>query len=97
MQPKPTSRKSIDTRRQITSKRKLIHSKQKINNSTIINLEEKWLDKQEVLERVHISSGTLSNWRRKGLLPYSRVLGKFYYKESDLQKLLHDCHSANRL
>jgi len=96
MQPKPTRQKSIDAGRQITSKRKTRGSKHKTNNSAIINFKEQWLDKQEILERTHISSGTLQNWRRKGLLPYSRVVGKLYYKESDLQKLLHHCSSANR-
>jgi len=45
---------------------------------------------------MHISESTLQKWRKKGLLPYSRVLGKIYYKESDLLQLLDKCRKAKR-
>ncbi len=94
--PKPTVRKSNHVKTQTASKRKAKTGKQKTEKSIVINLEEKWLDKQEVLQRLHISSGTLQNWRKKGLLPYTAVIGKYYYKESDLQKLLHSFNTAHR-
>lgn len=53
-------------------------------------VKEIWLDKQEVLQRLHISSRTLQTWRSKKLLNYSKIGGKIFYRESDLQKLLEE-------
>lgn len=47
-----------------------------------------WLDKQDILQRMCISSRTLQQWRRKKILPYSRIGGKIYYKEADLLEVL---------
>jgi len=47
-----------------------------------------WLDKQEVMQRMHISSRTLQKWRSRKMIPYSKIDGKIYYRESDLQELL---------
>jgi hypothetical protein len=47
-----------------------------------------WLDKQDILQRMCISSRTLQQWRRKKILPYSRIGGKIYYLESDLLEML---------
>lgn len=57
---------------------------------------EIWLDKQDILQRLHISSRTLQNWRSSGLLPYSKIKGKIYYKETDLELLLqkHCCNKS---
>ena len=96
MQPNPTAPKSKDAAAPITLKRKTNTSKRKINNNISDSLSERWLDKQEVLELMHISQSTLQKWRKKGLLPYSRILGKIYYKESDLLQLLDECTNANR-
>jgi hypothetical protein len=50
--------------------------------------KEIWLDKQDVLSRMHISERTLQNWRRKGVLPYYKIGGKIYYKESELNSMV---------
>jgi predicted site-specific integrase-resolvase len=52
------------------------------------NSNDKWLDNQDVLMRMHISGRTLHRWRRKKILPFSRIGNKIYYRESDLQSLL---------
>jgi len=49
---------------------------------------EVWLDKQDILQRMYISNSTLQRWRRKKILPYSRVGRKIWYRESDLLELL---------
>ena len=49
---------------------------------------ESWLDKQDILTRLHISSRTLQRWRSEGIIPFTKVRGKIYYKESDLKILL---------
>ena len=92
-QTHPRSNKS---KPQSASKKKTRTNRQKITGPVTIDHEEKWLDKQEILERLHISASTLFKWRKKGLLPYSCVVGKIYYKESDVQKLLHECYNEKR-
>jgi hypothetical protein len=57
--------------------------------------EETWIDKQEILMRLHISNRTLQNWRSKGILPFARIGKKIYYKESDIRKLL-ETHITQR-
>ena len=48
-----------------------------------------WMDKQEVMERMHISGRTLQTWRSKGILPYKKIGRRIFYWESDLRKLMH--------
>ena len=50
--------------------------------------EEKWLDNQEVCLMMNITKRTLQTYKDKGLLPYSKLNRKNYYKRSDVQALL---------
>lgn len=50
--------------------------------------EEKWLDNQEVCLMMNITKRTLQTYKDKGLLPYSRLNRKNYYKLSDVLILL---------
>jgi len=54
------------------------------------NPSQVWLDKQDILQRMHVSSSTLQKWRKKKLLPYSRLGRKIYYLESDLLMMLEN-------
>ncbi len=53
-----------------------------------------WIDAQDVLLKLHVSSRTLQRWRISGMIPYSRVSGKCYYKKSDILKLLNDNYNG---
>ena len=55
---------------------------------TSIFKEEKWLDNQEVCLMMNITKRTLQTYKDKGLLPYSKLNRKDYYKRSDVQALL---------
>ncbi len=55
---------------------------------TSIFIEEKWLDNQEVCLMMNITKRTLQTYKDKGLLPYSQLNRKNYYKLSDVQALL---------
>lgn len=55
---------------------------------TPIFKEEKWLDNQEVCLMMNITKRTLQTYKDKGLLSYSRLNRKNYYKLSDVQALL---------
>jgi len=51
-------------------------------------LGEKWLDIQETCQLLKISKRTLQNYRDNGILPYSQIAGKIYFKASDIQSHL---------
>ena len=55
---------------------------------TPIFKEEKWLDNQEICLMMNITKRTLQTYKDKGLLPYSKLNRKNYYKLSDVQALL---------
>ncbi|MBW7941048.1 MAG: helix-turn-helix domain-containing protein [Candidatus Kuenenia stuttgartiensis] len=48
----------------------------------------KWLDNQEVCLMMNITKRTLQTYKDKGLLPYSKLNRKNYYKLSDVRALL---------
>ena len=49
---------------------------------------KKWMDNQEVCGILRISKRTLQVYREKGLLPFTRVKNKFFYKPEDVQNML---------
>ena len=59
-----------------------------VQKYTPIFKEEKWLDNQEVCLMMDITKRTLQTYKDKGLLPYSKLNRKNYYKRSDVQALL---------
>jgi hypothetical protein len=67
----------------------------KLDASAISDFKDKWIDGQDVLFALNISKRTLQKLRDTGKLPFSRINGKFYYKLSDIEKLLQSNYSAN--
>ena len=57
---------------------------------------EIWLDKQDLLTRMHISPRTLQTWRSEGILPFVRIRKKIYYRESDLRALFSNHFLTNK-
>lgn len=49
---------------------------------------ENWLDNQEVCDILRINKKTLQAYRAKGLLPFSRIKNKLFYKPEDIRRLL---------
>ena len=47
-----------------------------------------WLDNQEVCDVLRINKKTLQAYRVKGILPFSRIKNKLFYKPEDIQRLL---------
>ncbi|TKC05863.1 helix-turn-helix domain-containing protein [Pedobacter frigoris] len=56
---------------------------------------EKWLDNQEICLMMNITKRTLQTYKDKGLLSYSKLNRKNYYKLSDVQALLEAGHPYN--
>jgi hypothetical protein len=47
-----------------------------------------FLDNQEFLQLMNISKRTAQTWRDDGIISFSQVGSKIYYRMSDVQKLL---------
>jgi len=58
-------------------------------------LEETWLDNQEVASLLRVTPRTLQNYRDQGILPFSQIGSKIYYRASDIQAHL-DKHYINK-
>ncbi len=58
---------------------------------------KKWLKSPEVRKLLGISHGTLQNLRINGTLPYTKIGGIIYYDYDDIQKILSNKKSLNRL
>ena len=56
---------------------------------------KKWLDNQDVCDTLGISKRTLQTYRDKGLLPFSRIKNKLFYKPEDVEKLLQSSYHPN--
>lgn len=75
--------------RHVSSLASKIEALQKQVQNLKVRSEEKklspWLDAQEVCLLLNISTRTLQNYRDKGLLAYSLVGGKCYYRPEDVE------------
>ena len=56
-----------------------------------------WHDNYEVMEMFHISARTLQTLRSNGKLPFAKMGGRCYYKESDLQRLMDESYRDSRM
>lgn len=50
--------------------------------------KEKWLGNEDVCEFLQISKRTLQSYRDNGILPYSQIGRKCYYRVSDIENLI---------
>jgi Helix-turn-helix domain len=50
--------------------------------------QELWMDKQDILQLLHISPRTLQHWRTKRILVHYKIRGKIFYKRSDVVAML---------
>ncbi|MBL4653433.1 MAG: helix-turn-helix domain-containing protein [Flavobacteriales bacterium] len=52
------------------------------------DIENVFLDNQEFLQLMYISKRTAQNWRDQGIVSYSQIGGKIYYRLSDILEML---------
>jgi hypothetical protein len=50
--------------------------------------KETWLDNQELMQLLKISKRTAQHYRDSGLISFSQVGNKIYYKLSDVEELM---------
>ncbi len=48
------------------------------------------IDNSDFIRLMNISNSTAKNWRKKGIIPYSQIQNKIYYKTIDIQKMIND-------
>lgn len=56
---------------------------------------KKWLDSQDVCNILGVSKRTLQTYRDKGLLPFSRIRNKLFYRPEDVENLLQSSYHHN--
>lgn len=52
--------------------------------------ENQWLDTKQVCDIFNVKIGTLNAYRQRGLIPFSRIGNKCYYRVDDVKELLND-------
>ncbi len=52
-------------------------------------LSEIWLDIQEACQLLKISKRTLQSYRDNGILPFSQIGGKIYFRSADIEEHLN--------
>ncbi|CAM1348435.1 helix-turn-helix domain-containing protein [Tenacibaculum crassostreae] len=52
------------------------------------NPQDTFLDNQEFIQLMNISKRTSQSWRDEGVISFSQIGSKIYYRMSDVQKLL---------
>lgn len=56
---------------------------------------KRWLDNEDVCNILSISKRTLQTYRDKGLLPFSRIRNKLFYRPDDIERLLQSSYHPN--
>jgi tetrahydromethanopterin S-methyltransferase subunit G len=56
--------------------------------------QDTFLDNQEFLQLMNISKRTAQTWRDEGIVSFSQIGSKIYYRMSDVQKLLDKNYKA---
>ncbi|MDD2306833.1 MAG: helix-turn-helix domain-containing protein [Prolixibacteraceae bacterium] len=57
------------------------------------DLKDSFLDNQEFIQLMNISKRTAQSWRDDGIISFSQIGSKIYYRMSDVQKLLDSNYS----
>lgn len=68
---------------------------EKSKNLTRYRNKEEWLDNQDVCQLLNISLRTLQSYRDRGLLAYSMIGHKCYYKANDIHLLIEKSKKKN--
>lgn len=55
-----------------------------------------WMDNSDVMRALNISQRTLQTLRSNGMLPYSQIGGKLYYRRADIETLLDSNYVAQK-
>lgn len=71
-------------------KQNLTELLEKSHKLSPIPVKDEWWDNQDVCHLLGISQRTLQNYRDKGLIPYSQIGHKCYYKTEDIERFIEN-------
>lgn len=85
---------SITTRQFEELQRTLCAIQEGMSNleTQVESANNKPLTEKEVLEMLDISGKTLRNYRNEGMIGYSQIGKKFFYRMKDIQKMLDETY-----
>jgi len=66
----------------------LSRSVAQLNKTHAQVLSEEWVNKKQVMAILKISTRTLESLKSKGILPYTKIQGIFYFRTIDIENLL---------
>jgi hypothetical protein len=58
--------------------------------------KEQWLGNEDVCNLLQVSPRTLQSYRDNGILPYSQIGRKCYYRVSDVEQLINQFKKESR-
>jgi hypothetical protein len=58
--------------------------------------EQVFFDNQDFMKLMNISKRTAQSWRDTGMIAFSQVGGKMYYRLSDILKMLERYHKPSK-
>jgi len=53
-------------------------------------LQQTLMDSLDVMQLLHICRGTLYNWRKQGMITFSKVGGRVYFEAADVYRMLKE-------
>jgi len=53
-----------------------------------LNVEDQWLDNNDLCRLLKVTDKTLYRWRNSGKLAFAMVGGKYYYSKNNIDKLI---------
>ena len=65
----------------------------KVNKIQKDKLLAQIIDNADFIRLMNISNSTAKNWRRKGIIAYSQIENKIYYRLDDIEKVLAENYS----
>ncbi|KAA9331139.1 helix-turn-helix domain-containing protein [Adhaeribacter soli] len=67
---------------------KKLDSIEKAIKALPVSASETWLDNEQALKELKVSKRTLQNWRDSGIIAFSQIGHKIYYRQSDIDVML---------
>lgn len=68
----------------------LSRSVAQMRKTHVQQLSEEWVTKDKVMAILKISTRTLESLKSKGILPYTKIQGMFYFRTIDIENLLKE-------
>ena len=69
-------------------KAELIAEIKKAVKTNETSTSKNWLKSKEVTKLLKITPGTLQNYRKKGMISYTKIGGTYFYQTTTIEKLL---------